>query len=71
MPVMDGISAAHEIRALGGKISRTPILALSAFLADTLSNSCSIAPFDATLAKPANGNELQTAIQKVLYYRGA
>jgi CheY-like chemotaxis protein len=66
MPVMDGISAAHEIRALGGDVARTPILAFSAFLADTLGSSRSIDPFDATLAKPAGGGELQLAIQRVL-----
>ena len=66
MPVMDGISAAHEIRALGGEPARTPILAFSAFLADTLGGSRSIDPFDATLAKPAGGGELRSAIQRVL-----
>ena len=33
MPVMDGVSAAKEIRALGGDVARTSIVAFSAFLA--------------------------------------
>lgn len=66
MPVMDGISAAREIRAIGGDIGRTPIMAFSAFLADALGSSSRIDPFDATLAKPAGGGELQLAIQRVL-----
>ncbi len=35
MPVMDGVAAARGIRALGGQHAQTPILALSAFLADS------------------------------------
>ena len=34
MPVMDGMIAAREIRALGGGAARTPLMALSAYLAD-------------------------------------
>ena len=34
MPVMDGMIAARAIRALGGGAARTPLMALSAYLAD-------------------------------------
>ena len=66
MPVMDGVTAARGIRALGGKTSRTPILALSAFLADSTEFSHWRDAFDHALPKPANSNELHRAIRGVL-----
>ena len=66
MPVMDGVTAARGIRALGGKTSRTPILALSAFLADSTEFSLWRDAFDYALPKPANSNELHRAIRDVL-----
>ena len=66
MPVMDGVSAAREIRALGGAHATTPILALSAFLADSTEQSHWRGAFDHALPKPANGNELDQAIREAL-----
>jgi CheY-like chemotaxis protein len=66
MPVMDGVAAAREIRALGGQHATTPILALSAFLADSTELSHWRDAFDHALPKPANGNELSRAIRKAL-----
>jgi CheY-like chemotaxis protein len=66
MPVMDGVTAARGIRALGGKSSKTPILALSAFLADSTEFSHWRDAFDHALPKPANSNELHRAISGVL-----
>ena len=66
MPVMDGVTAARGIRALGGRISKTPILALSAFLADSTEFSHWRDAFDHALPKPANSNELHRAIRGVL-----
>jgi CheY-like chemotaxis protein len=66
MPVMDGVSAARGIRALGGDKSKTPILALSAFLADSTEVSAWRDAFDHAIPKPANGNELRRAIDKAL-----
>jgi CheY-like chemotaxis protein len=66
MPVMDGVTAARGIRALGGHSSNTPILALSAFLADSTEVSDWRDAFDHALPKPANGNELHRAISGVL-----
>ncbi len=63
MPVMDGVTAARGIRALG---SGTPILALSAFLADSTEFSHWRDAFDHALPKPANSNELHHAIRGVL-----
>ncbi len=69
MPVMDGVTAARGIRALGGHSSTTPILALSAFLADSTEVSHWRDAFDHALPKPANGNELHRAISGVLLPR--
>ena len=69
MPVMDGVAAARSIRALGGHSSNTPILALSAFLADSTEVSHWRDAFDHAVPKPANGNELHRAISGVLLPR--
>ncbi len=66
MPVMDGVTAARGIRALGGKTSKTPILALSAFLADSTEFSHWRDAFDHAVPKPANSNELHRAIRGFL-----
>jgi CheY-like chemotaxis protein len=66
MPVMDGVTAARGIRALGGDKARTPILALSAFLADSTEQSQWRGAFDRAIPKPANGNELHGAIHAAL-----
>lgn len=69
MPVMDGVTAARGIRALGGKTSKTPILALSAFLADSTEFSHWRDAFDHAVPKPANSNELHRAIRGFLSSR--
>lgn len=69
MPVMDGVSAARGIRALGGTHATTPILALSAFLADSTELSHWRDAFDHAVPKPANGNELNRAIRHALESR--
>jgi len=67
MPVMDGFVAAREIRALGGDIGRTPILALSAFLADVRKRDDWTGAFDAMLAKPAGREQLRKAVLGLLH----
>jgi two-component system, OmpR family, response regulator len=66
MPVMDGITAARSIRNLGGAPGRTPLMALSAFLADTTQSVSWRETFDVALPKPANRNELRTAVEAAL-----
>lgn len=66
MPVMDGVVAAQEIRYLGGAAARTPIIALSAFLADASKSNAWKDVFDACIAKPADGQQLATTIKSVL-----
>lgn len=66
MPVMDGVVAAREIRTLGGPVANTPIIALSAFLADTEKSAFWDKYFDVALAKPAGKKQLHATIDKVL-----
>jgi CheY-like chemotaxis protein len=69
MPVMDGVTAARSIRAKDGPCRETPILALSAFLADSTEHSAWRDAFDSALPKPANSNELQNAMRLALQSR--
>ena len=66
MPIMDGITAARSIRSMGGHIAATPLMALSAFLADSVRNGEWQDTFDIALPKPANRNELHEAVQAAL-----
>lgn len=66
MPIMDGITAARSIRRLGGEAAATPILALSAFLADSVRTGDWRDTFDIALPKPANRNELHEAVKAAL-----
>ena len=66
MPVMDGITAAKFIRRLGGAATGTPLMALSAFLADSVRTGEWRDTFDIALPKPANKNELHGAIDMAL-----
>jgi len=68
MPVMDGVVAAKEIRTMGGTAAATPIVALSAFLADTKRSSFWQQHFDIALSKPAGKHQLHATISQVLDY---
>jgi CheY-like chemotaxis protein len=69
MPVMDGVTAARNIRATADLCRETPILALSAFLADSTEHSVWRDAFDSALPKPANSNELHKAMHRALQGR--
>jgi CheY-like chemotaxis protein len=71
MPVMDGVTAARNIRASASLNKEVPILAMSAFLADSTEHSVWRDAFDSALPKPANSNELQRAMQKALLSKKA
>lgn len=71
MPVMDGVAAAREIRALGARMAGTPIIALSAFLADTQNAQHWTETFDVAMAKPAGRDDLRRVIQATLDGSGA
>ena len=66
MPIMDGITAARSIRQMGGAVSATPLMALSAFLADSVRTGEWRDTFDIALPKPANRNELHEAVKAAL-----
>ena len=66
MPIMDGVSAAKEIRALGGDNAHTPIVAFSAFLADTAKSGSVRSVFDETLAKPAGRQAIRSTLERAL-----
>jgi CheY-like chemotaxis protein len=66
MPIMDGVTAARSIRADLSHCSTTPILALSAFLADSTEHTKWRDAFDSAVPKPANSNELMAAMAKAL-----
>lgn len=69
MPIMDGITAARSIRQMGGIASGTPLMALSAFLADSVRTGHWRETFDIALPKPANRNELHTAVKAALHWQ--
>ena len=66
MPVMDGVVAAREIRALGGAKAQIPIIAFSAFLADMSATGIVRAVFDQTLAKPAGRQAIRSTLEHAL-----
>lgn len=66
MPVMDGVTAARSIRSELAHCAATPILALSAFLADSTEHSVWRDAFDSAVPKPANSNELMNAMTKAV-----
>ena len=66
MPVMDGVTAARSIRSELAHCAATPILALSAFLADSTESSIWRDAFDSAVPKPANSNELMNAMTKAV-----
>ncbi len=65
MPVMDGVTAARRIRSEAPLCRSAPILAMSAYLADTTEDSTWRALFDCALPKPASGDELKMALLRV------
>jgi CheY-like chemotaxis protein len=69
MPIMDGITAARSIRSMGGIASSTPLMALSAFLADSVRTGHWRDTFDIALPKPANRNELHEAVKSALLWQ--
>ena len=69
MPIMDGITAARSIRRMGGLAAGTPLMALSAFLADSVRTGHWRDTFDIALPKPANKNELHDAVKTALHWQ--
>lgn len=62
MPVLDGIAAAREIRALPGT-AEMPILALSAFTTDEFAERCRQAGMNGYIEKPIRPDQLVAAVR--------
>ncbi len=66
MPVMDGLSAAREIRRIEARGSHVPILALTAHTSGPDRLSCLEAGMDGVLSKPFTADQLKTALQQLM-----
>ncbi|MGV8928159.1 MAG: response regulator [Brevundimonas sp.] len=64
MPVMDGVAAARQIRALEGTVGATPIIALTANTLDEQVRSYFAVGMDDCIAKPVDMIELLTKIAR-------
>lgn len=62
MPVMDGLAATQQIRALG--LKALPIIALTAAAMEEDRRACSAAGMDDFITKPLELNALETILQK-------
>ena len=62
MPVMDGLDATRTIRAMGGEVGRTPIIALTANVQPEQVLRCREAGMDGHVGKPIQVAELFAAL---------
>ena len=65
MPVMDGITASHAIRALGGERAEVPIIAITADAAASRRQLYEGNDFQAFLIKPADSATLQNVLSAI------
>ncbi len=65
MPVMDGLDATRAIRAMGGAIGRTPIVALTANVQPEQVVRCGEAGMDGHVGKPIQISELLAVLASV------
>ncbi|MDZ4061550.1 MAG: PAS domain-containing protein [Brevundimonas sp.] len=66
MPVMDGLTATREIRAMARELGHVPIIALTANVQPEQVRLCHEAGMDAHVGKPIQVAELMAAISRVL-----
>ncbi len=66
MPVMDGLTATREIRAMAGEAGRVPIIALTANVQPEQVRTCHEVGMDAHVGKPIQVAELMATISRVL-----
>jgi PAS domain S-box-containing protein len=64
MPLMDGLQATREIRALDGPNASVPIIAMTASAMDEDRQRCAVAGMNDYLAKPVETEELQRLIAR-------
>ena len=65
MPVLDGLDATREIRALGDRIHQPHIIALTASVTAADRRACLAAGMDAYISKPVRAEDLQAALSQV------
>lgn len=70
MPVMDGLACTRAIRAMGGKASQVPIIAITADVMNDARDAALDAGVNDFVSKPVNMGRLQEAIQKCLDLAG-
>ena len=66
MPVMDGLMATREIRAMARELGHVPIIALTANVQPEQVRLCHEAGMDAHVGKPIQVAELMATISRVL-----
>lgn len=66
MPVIDGVTAARRIRALGGTVSRIPIIAVTANSGDEATSTYLEAGMNAHILKPISVDNLFDEIEKAM-----
>jgi PAS domain S-box-containing protein len=71
MPVMDGLAATREIRALGGAFAELPIIALTADTGPRHVARCAAAGMTGHVAKPIVPAELHAALETSLTLKAA
>jgi CheY-like chemotaxis protein len=64
MPLMDGLQATREIRALEGEKAAIPIIAMTASAMDEDRQRCAVAGMNDYIAKPVEVEELQRLIAR-------
>ncbi len=64
MPTLDGLAATRKIRAIGGPVSETPIIALTASSEPKDRQRCLEAGMDCFLTKPIDADELNAALER-------
>jgi CheY-like chemotaxis protein len=64
MPVMDGLSSARAIRALGGHCAQVPIVALTADVMNTAVEQALEAGMNAFLSKPLQREQLEALLPR-------
>jgi len=69
MPILDGFPATRAIRLHEGATRHTPIVALTAAVAESERNDCLGAGMDGYLAKPANREQIESMLRT--WVRGA
>ena len=64
MPVMDGLAATRAIRAMGGAVAATPIIALTAYASREDLKACLDAGMNDFLSKPLERAKLQAILER-------